>query len=116
MSVPRAVKFGLAIILASVAALFQGWAVFWIADYGGPFASRTGLACVGVPLLVELVVFIVAMRNLDQLHANAVANPHSLLGQSLRRDTPPAPPPSRAAWDGGWEDPGKATDKMGSDR
>ena len=101
-----------------VGALLQGLAVFTWRGYGGSFVSLTGLGCVLVPLGVELVVAVLAIRNVDALHADTVTNPHSLIGKGLRNDSarPPAPPPTREAWKGGFEDMDSASDKMAKDR
>jgi hypothetical protein len=63
-------------------------------------------------------VFVVVMKNLDELHSRSVSNPHSLLGRALRSETalPPAPPPTRAAWNGGFEDMDEASGKMAKER
>ena len=86
--------------------------------YGGSFLSVTGLECVAIPAGVELVLLVVTLKNLDELHSRSVSNPHSLLGQALRNDAgrPPAPPPTREAWKGGFEDMDDASDKMSKGR
>ncbi len=114
----RAVTICGLIVLGLAAAALQGVAVFWFGGYGGSFLSVTGLGCVTIPLGVELVLLVVILKNLDELHSRTVSNPHSLLGQALRSDakTPPAPPPTREAWKGGFEDMDGASDKMAKDR
>jgi hypothetical protein len=96
-----------------VAALLQGLVVFAWWGNGRSFLSFTGLGCILVPLGVEVVVAIIAIKNLDELHAQTVTNPHSLFGTGLPKDaTPPAPPLTRKAWDGGFEPPDSASDSM----
>lgn len=101
-----------------VAALLQGVAVFAWRGYGGSFVSLTGLGCALVPLGLEGVVALLAVQYLDHLHAQTVTNPHSLLGQALRKDSgrPPAPPPTREAWKGDFEDMDDVSDKMSKGR
>ncbi len=119
MNARRIGKWVVLIVLGAAAAVAQGLAVFWYMEPHGLFLGRAGLQCTAIPLLVEVVLLVVTMKNLDQLHASAISNPHSLFGQSLRDDTgkPAAsPPPTRSAWDGQFEDPAKAADKMASGR
>ncbi len=108
----------LAGVAAVAVALLQGFGVFAVWGFGGSFLSLTGAKCVGIPLVIEAVLLVVILKNLDELHARSVSNPHSLLGQALRHDanTPPAPPPTREAWKGGFEDMDRASDKMAKDR
>lgn len=101
------------IALAVAALPLQGFLVFSLWGKGNflsPSGAKFTLGC----LAVDLVIGVVAAMHYERLHSGAVANPHSLIGQTLRRDAvqPPAPPPTREAWDGGWEDPDKASDKM----
>ena len=116
MSALRVAKWGLLGALGALLAVGQGLAVFWYMEPSGPFLGRAGVQCTGIPLLVELVLLVVTIKNLDTVHANAISNPHSLIGQSLRPDArqSAAPPPqaTRTAWDGSWEDPNHAADKM----
>ncbi len=88
---------------AVAVALLQGLGVFAVWGFGGSFLSATGAECVAIPVGIEAVLLVVILKNLDELHARSVSNPHSLLGQALRHDanTPPAPPPTREAWKGG---------------
>ncbi len=108
----------LVVIAAVVVALLQGLAVFTVWGFGGSFLSLTGAKCVGIPLVVEVVLAVVVLKNMHELHTHAVSNPHSVLGQALRHDanTPPTPPPTREAWKGGFEDMDRASDKMSKDR
>lgn len=108
------VKWTVWAALGVAAAALQGLAVFRFREFPGPFLSLTGLECAAVPLIVELVLAVVVIKNLDELHARSVANPHSLLGQALRQDgaNPPPPPAARDAWTGGFEDMNDASDKM----
>jgi hypothetical protein len=115
MGVLRVAKWGLWVVLGTLGAVGQGLAVFWYMEPHGPFIGRAGLQCTGIPLLIELVLLVVTLKNFDQIHASAVSNPHSLIGQSLRNDahqSAAAPPPTRTAWDGEWEDANHAADKM----
>lgn len=116
MSVRRAGKLGLWFVLGALGALTQGFAVFWYFEPYGPFLGRGGLECTVIPLVIEVVVLVLSLKNLDHLHASAISNPHSLLGHSLRNDAARPPPPARSAWDGQWEDPTQAADKMGPER
>ena len=94
MNVSRIAKVLGWIVLALTALAVQGYAVFWFGGYPGAYLSRIGLECTAVPVFIELVLFVVTMMHLDRLHAGAVANPHSLLGQALRQgDVPPPPLP-----------------------
>jgi hypothetical protein len=114
VSALRATKFLLWATLGTGFILGQGYLIFLFQSYDTPFASLNGLRCVVVPLLIEAVIGVVTLRNVDQLHANAVANPHSLLGEALRKGNPPppSPPAAREAWDGHWEDRDQAADRM----
>lgn len=105
-------------VLGLAAAVAQGLVVFWWLGKGGSYLSLSGLGCTLAPPGVELVLALVVLKNMHELHTNAVSNPHSLLGQALRRDanTPPVPPPARDAWKGGFEDMDRASDKMAKDR
>ena len=114
----RLAKLLLLAPLGVAAAIGEGYGAFVYLGYGdGPFVSLTGLAftvgaAVADVFLVALIVF-----KLDELHAGISANPHSRIGQTLRKDTGhPPPPEARAAWDGQWEDPNQAAGKMGRDR
>ncbi len=102
------------IALGAVAAVLQGLAVFAWLGKAGSFLSPTGLGCIAAPLVVELVLAVVVLKNMHELHTHAVSNPHSRLGQALRDDAkaPPVPPPTREAWKGGFEDMDHASDKM----
>jgi hypothetical protein len=106
------------IALGLVVVVLQGLAVFWYRGYGGSFWSQTGLECAAIPAIAEIVLLVVVLRNLDELHARSMSNPHSIIGEALRRDAhrSPAPPPTRKAWDGGFEDMDDASSKMGKDR
>ncbi|MGO9047824.1 MAG: hypothetical protein ACLQFW_13220 [Xanthobacteraceae bacterium] len=108
----------LAVVAAVAVALLQGFGVFTFEGFGGSFLSFTGAKCVAIPLGIEAVLLVVILKNLDELHARSVSNPHSPLGQALRNDAnaPPAPPPTREAWKGGFEDMDRASDKMSKDR
>jgi len=97
----RVAKWGLLAVLGGLGAVAQGRAIFWYMEPSGPFLGRAGLQCIGIPLLFELVLLVVFLKNLDQIHAGAVSNPHSLLGQSVRNDSrqsaaspPPSPTPA----------------------
>jgi hypothetical protein len=106
-------------VLAGVAvALLQGLAVFAFEGFAGSFLSLTGAECVAGALGVELVLLVVILKSLDDVHSRTVSNPHSLLGQALRNETktPPAPPPTRDAWNGGFSDIDNASDKMSKGR
>ena len=94
--------------------LLQGLVVFAFEGFAGSFLSVTGAECVAVPVGVELVLLVVILKNLDEVHSRTISNPHSVLGQALRNETktPPAPPPTRDAWNGGFEDMDSASDKM----
>jgi hypothetical protein len=106
------------IVAGIAAAILQGWLVFLWQEFPGPFLSLTGFKCVAVPLFVEAVVAVVAFGRYDELHARAISNPHSLLGQALRDDAgrPPDPPPTREAWNGGFAPMDEASDKMSKGR
>jgi len=110
--IPLAVVAGLAV------ALLQGFAIFAVEGFYGSFLSITGAKCVAIPLGVELVLLVVILKNFDELHSVKASNPHSLLGQALRNDGahPPAPPPTREAWKGGFEDMDDASEKMSKGR
>jgi hypothetical protein len=114
----RLIKLSPWIALGLLAALLQGLIVFAFWGAPTPFLSITGLGCVLIPLGVELVVAVVAFQKLDEIHGQAVANPHSVLGQALRKDpsraaaAPSAPPPTREAWKGGFEPMDSAADSM----
>ena len=114
VSALRAGKFLLWATLGTGFILGQGYAIFLFQNYSTSFASLSGLKCVVFPLLIEAVISVITLRNVDQLHANAVANPHSLLGNALRKGShpPPSPPAAREAWDGHWEDTDQAADRM----
>jgi hypothetical protein len=105
-------------VLALGAAVLQGYVVFWYFDLGVSFLSRPGLGCIVGVVLVEAVVAALTILKADEMHGSLTSNPHSPLGQSLRsKGTPrPAPPAARSAWDGDWERPSEASDKMGSER
>ena len=106
-------------VLAGVAfALLQGVAIFAFEGFAGSFLSGTGAECVAVPIGIELVLLVVILKNLDEVHSRAISNPHSVLGQQLRNKTktPPAPPPTRDAWNGGFTDIDSAGDKMSKGR
>ena len=105
------------IVVALIVLPLQGYAVFWYRG-GGDFFSRAGFECTVIPAFIELVVIVVSAMHFERLYGSSVANPHSLMGQTLRKDTNQAPltPSARAAWDGGFEDPGKASSQMGKDR
>jgi len=107
---------GLAVLVAA-AIVFQGFVVFSVRG-NGTFASQTGLECTVVPAFIEFVVFVVAAMQYERIHTGAVSNPHSLIGKTLRRDAghAPEPPKAREAWDGEWEDPRRAAEKMRVDR
>ncbi len=95
----------------------QGYLVFlWFGH--GQFLSQSGIECTVIPVFVELVVAVTSAMHFDRIHSGAVANPHSPIGQKLLNGSgrPPAPPPTRAAWDGEWEDPVKAGERMRKDR
>ena len=107
---------GLGVVGALLAGL-QGYVAFWYLDYEGSFFSRIGLECSAVVAVAEIFLVAMVIAKVDELHSGMISNPHSRLGRSLRGDTEQAPPPpSRSAWDGGWEEPGEATDKMKSDQ
>jgi hypothetical protein len=110
--IPFAVVAGVAV------AVLQGLAVFAFEGFDGSFLSVTGAECVAIPAAVELVLLVVILKNFDELHSRSVSNPHSLLGQGLRNDAgrAPAPPPTRDAWKGGFEDMDDASDKMSKGR
>ena len=106
-------------VVAGIAfVVLQGWIVFFFMEFPGSFLSLTGLKCVAVTLLVEGIVGVVAFTKYDELHARAVANPHSPIGQALRNDAPkpPEPPPVRDAWSGGFESTDSAADRMSKGR
>ena len=115
-------KKGLWIALAVVAglavAVLQGLGVFVFEGFAGSFLSVAGFKCVAIPLGVELALAVVILKNFDELHSIKASNPHSLIGQSLRNDAAraPAPPPTREAWKGGFEDMDDASDKMSKGR
>jgi hypothetical protein len=106
---------GLAVLV--VAAIpTQGFIVFSFLGQGS-FFGRSGLVCTVSPIFVELVVLVVAAMHFERIHSSSVANPHSLIGQALRKETTdPRQPSVRAAWDGGWEQPADAAEKMRADR
>jgi hypothetical protein len=117
----RAFKKWLWIPLAGVAgvvvAVLQGLLVFAWQDFPGSFFSMTGFKCIAVPLFVEAVIAVVALKSLDELHLKATANPHSPLSQALRNDgARPSAPPTRDAWKGGFEEMDEASDKMSKGR
>ena len=114
----RVVKLCVLVVLGLVAASLQGYAAFWYLDYPGSFFSRAGLGCTAVVAVAEVFLLAMIIFKVDELQSGMVANPHSRLGRSLRGNAghPPPPPETRAAWDGEWEDPSKAADKMRSDR
>jgi len=107
--------------LVLVAIPLQGFVVFWCRQTGGSFFGQAGLECTLFPVAVELVVAIATAIHYVRVHADAVANPHNLIGKTLRGDdrNPPAPPPRPKvsdAWGGVWVDPAKASERMGKDR
>ena len=108
----------LAVVAGLAVAVLQGLAVFAFEGFAGSFLSIAGLKCVAIPAAVELVLAIVILKNFDELHSIKASNPHSLIGQSLRKDAarPPAPPPTREAWKGGFADMDDASDKMSKGR
>lgn len=55
------------------AAALQGWIVFLVREFPGPFLSVTGLKCAAIPLGVEAVVAVVAIKTLHEMH---LRNPH----------------------------------------
>lgn len=106
------------IALGLAVAMLQGAAVFWYRGYGDSFWSQTGLECVVIPAVAEIVLVVLVFRNLDELYARSISNPHSGIGEALRHNShrPPAPPPARKAWDGAYEDMDDASAKMSKDR
>ncbi len=82
--IPARLWIPLAGVAAVAVALLQGLGVFAVWGFAGSFLSATGAECVAVPLGIELVLLVVILKNLDELHARSVSNPHSLLGQALR--------------------------------
>jgi stage V sporulation protein SpoVS len=101
------------IALAGVWVPLQGYLVFlWFGR--GQFLSQHGIECTVIPAFVELVILVTSAMHHERLKTSYIANPHSQLGASLRNDAPRphVPPPTRTAWDGEWEDPSKASDKM----
>lgn len=106
------------IAVGIAAIILQGWIVFLVMEFPGSFLSLTGLKCVAVTLFVEGIVIVVAFKHYDELHARSVANPHSPIGHALRKDMPkpPAPPPVRDAWSGGFEGTDSAADKLSKGR
>jgi hypothetical protein len=110
----RTAKILLWTVVGTAAAVGQGYAIFLFQNYDGSFVTALGAKCILFPALIEVVIGVITLRNVDQLHANAVANPHSLLGEALRKgsDPPPSPPAARDAWDGQWEAPDRTADKM----
>lgn len=110
-------QIGLAFV-AVIAATAQGRLLFGFLGYAGDFVSLKGLGCSVAVALIEAVIVALAIIKADEMHSGMAANPHSRLGQSLRTGTgqPLAAPPTRAAWDGGWESPSTAADKMKADR
>lgn len=93
------------IVLLTVAIPLQGVAVFWLRQSGGSFFSQVGLECTLFPAVIELVVAVATAIHYERIHSGAVGNPHSVIGKTLRNDAaqPPAPPPTRKAWDGEWD-------------
>lgn len=69
-------QIGRVLLLATSAigaAVLQGWIVFLWRGLPGPFLSRAGLICIGVPLGIEAVIAIVAVKTLHEMH---LRNPH----------------------------------------
>lgn len=55
------------------AAGLQGWIVFLWQELPGPFLSATGFKCTIIPLGIEAVIAIVAIKTLHEMH---LRNPH----------------------------------------
>lgn len=103
------------IALALVLIPAQGYMIFLLRG-GGLFLSQKGLECTMIPAFIEFALLVTSAMAYERIHASAASNPHSVIGSTLRKDAgqPPAapPPPTRAAWDGGWEDPNQVSEKM----
>lgn len=110
-------RWRLIAVAVLVFAPLQGWLAYLYVQPKGPFLGVAGVKCTLGAMAVDLVLLVVTMRNLDQLHAVTTSNPHSLIGQGLRArdDAAPAPPAkatTQDAWNGRWEDPDRAADRM----
>ncbi len=84
----RVWEWKLWITLALIAVPLQGWLAYLYVELRGDFLGIAGLKCTVGALAFDLVLLVVTLKNFDQVHASAMANPHSLLGQSLRQGPP----------------------------